>query len=197
MSTEDDPAEDDEGESKEDLEGFFQRREKAEMFVAVGVGIRGDLVGVFAVLAEEDEGEEKEGVVGAPSDKGPVGAMPEAGEEEDDESVADYFSFRDARAAERDINVVPEPCSEGYMPATPEFCDVTREIGVVEVAHQFDTKQFGCADGNVRIAGEIAVDLECEKDGGEEECRACLGVVSRPHLVHVGSAVVGYYYFLE
>lgn len=49
------------------------------------------------------------------------------------------------------------------MPASPEFRDVSREVREVEVAHEADAEQASCADGDVRIAGEVSVDLECEE----------------------------------
>lgn len=80
FSAEDDPAEDDKEESKEDLEGFFPCGQELSF---------GYLVRVFAVFAKKDEGKEKDGMVCTPSNEGPIGTMPEAGQEEDDKSVAD------------------------------------------------------------------------------------------------------------
>ena len=53
------------------------------------------------------------------------------------------------------------------MPPAPELGYIATEIRVIEVAQQFDTEKFGCSDGDVRIAGEIAVDLECEEKGSQ------------------------------
>ena len=77
---EDDPAKDDKEEGTENLEGFFPCGQESTF---------GYLVGVFAVLAKENEWEEKEGVVGSPSYESPVRAMPETGEKEDDKGVTD------------------------------------------------------------------------------------------------------------
>ena len=74
------PSKDDKHKSKEHLKKFFPRRQQSSF---------GDLVGVFAVFAEEDEREEEEGMVCAPGNKCPIGAMPKAGEEEDGKRVAD------------------------------------------------------------------------------------------------------------
>ena len=86
-------------------------------------------------------------MVRTPSNKSPVRAMPESRQEEDNKCVADDDEFlvavgilyvrRDFRttAAERDIYVVPEPSGKRYMPASPKFRYVAREIGVVEVTH--------------------------------------------------------------
>ena len=56
--TEDDPTEDDKEESKEDLEGLAPSGEKTETGCPGGVGISGDLVGVFAICAKENERKE-------------------------------------------------------------------------------------------------------------------------------------------
>ena len=77
------------------------------------------------------------------------------------------------------------------MPATPELRYVTREIGIVEIAHESDAEQFGGTDSDVRIAGEVSVDLEGKEDSGEEQGRAGLGIVRCPYLIHIGGAVVG------
>ena len=62
------------------MEGFFPCGQESSF---------GNLVRVFAVLAKENEREEKEGVVGSPSYKGPIGSVPETGEKEDDKGVTD------------------------------------------------------------------------------------------------------------
>lgn len=74
------------------------------------------------------------------------------------------WDFR-TRPPKRDIDVIAEPSSKGDMPSAPELCYVAREVWVVEVAHQFNAKEFGCSDSNIRIAGEIAVNLEGKEDG--------------------------------
>lgn len=48
-------------------------------------------------------------MVCAPSDEGPVRAMPETAQQEDDEGIPDHFCFRYAAAAQRDIDIVPKP----------------------------------------------------------------------------------------
>ena len=185
---EDNPAEDDEEEGKENLEGFAESGKETSF---------GDLVGVFAVHAEEDEWQEEDCVVRAPSDKRPISAMPKAGEQENDESVADYFPFDNTTTTERNIDIISEPCCKGDVPFPPKLRYVTREIGIVEVTHQFDTKEFGSTDGNVRIAGEVTVDLECKEYGSKKQSTTCLSVVGCPNLIHISRAVVSDYYLFE
>lgn len=83
------------------------------------------------------------------------------------------------------------------MPSAPELGYVTREIGIVEVAHEFDAEEFSGSDSNVRITGEIAVDLESKKNRSKKQRRAGLGVISSPNLIYVRRAVIGYYNLFE
>ena len=83
------------------------------------------------------------------------------------------------------------------MPSSPKLRYVAREIGVVEIAHQFDSKEFSSTDGYVRIAGEVSVNLERKENSGQQKCGTGLRVVCCPHLIHVRSAVVGYNNLLE
>lgn len=84
FGAEDNPANNGKGKSQEDLQGFFPCWQQASF---------GNLVGVFAVLAQKNEREEKQSVIGAPSNKRPIGTVPEAGKQEDDECIADNEPF--------------------------------------------------------------------------------------------------------
>ena len=75
---EDNPAEYGKGEGEEHLGGVAESGEEFCLGCAVGQGDGGDSVAVAAVLAEEYQGQEQEGVVGSPSNKRPVGTMPKA-----------------------------------------------------------------------------------------------------------------------
>ena len=179
------------------------------MLDAGSVCIGANLVGVFSVLTKKDEREEKQSVVGTPSNKCPVRTMPETGQKENDKGVADDDEFlvtvgilnmgRNLRtgAAKRNIYIIAEPSGKRYMPASPELRYVTGEIGVVEVTHQFDTKEFSRSDCDVRIAGEIAVNLKSKEDGCKEQSGTVLGVVCCPYLIHICSTVIGNHNLFE
>lgn len=136
-------------------------------------------------------------MVRAPGDEGPVGAVPETRQQEDDERVAHHLGFRDTATAQRDIDVIPEPSRQRDVPTPPELGDVAAEIRHVEVAHQPDPKELRRSDGDVRVAREVAVNLESEEDGGEQKRASRLFRVSRKHLVDIHRAVVGHHDFLE
>lgn len=103
---------------------------------------RGDHVGVFAVSPEEYERQEKGGMVGSPSDEGPVGTVPQAAQKEDGERVADNEATAHPTAAKRYVDVIAKPSVQRNMPTPPELGYIARKIGQVEVFHQPDAEQF-------------------------------------------------------
>ena len=133
----------------------------------------------------------------SPGDEGPVGAVPEPGDEEDDEDVADGLGLGDAGPAKGDVEVVAEPGGEGDVPAPPELGDVAGEVGELEVGHQLKAEELGGTDGDVGVSGEVPVDLEGEEDSTEDEGGAGerFGVVETH--VDVGRTGVGHDDLLE
>ena len=136
-------------------------------------------------------------MIRTPSNERPIRAVPETAQEENDESVPYNFRFRDAAAAQRDINIIPKPSRQGNVPTAPKLRNVAAEIRHVEVPHQLYAEQLGCAYGNVGIAREITVNLEGEKDGSKKQSASCLFRVSRENFVHIHSAIICYHYLLE
>lgn len=210
---EDNPTEDGKGEGEKHLGGFAEGGEEfclggavanypRMVFVCSGQGDGGDGVAVAAVLAEEYQWQKQESVVGSPSDERPVGTVPEARQQEDNERIAndDGFPVRlfvayavgygGAAATQGDIDVIAEPCGERDMPTPPKLRYVATEIRYVEVAHQFDTEQLGCAYGYVGVAREVAVNLNGKQHGCEQECAARVSGIVSENGIHVGGTIV-------
>jgi hypothetical protein len=55
------------------------------------------------------------------------------------------------------------------VPAPPEVLDVGGEVGALEVDHQIEAHHAGSANGDVGVAGEVAVDLDREEQGGDDQ----------------------------
>ena len=110
---------------------------------------------------------QKETVIEAPEDEGPTRPMPEAAEEKDEEQIQECPDCSLSAAAERDVEVVAEPARQGDMPSPPEFADRAGDIRVVEVFREMKTKESAYANGHVRIAGEIKVDLQGVAERGQ------------------------------
>jgi len=55
------------------------------------------------------------------------------------------------------------------MPTSPEFSDVSGEIGESEVSQQLDAKEPSRSQRDVRITGEIAIDLNGKEKRAQNE----------------------------
>ena len=72
-------------------------------------------------------------IVKAPADKVPVRTMPDAGQRPDGQHVQHLAPGTAAVAAQRDINVIPEPAGKADVPPPPEFGDRSRLIRRIKV----------------------------------------------------------------
>ncbi len=88
----------------------------------------------------------------APDDVGQAASVPEPAHQKCDHQIQAVTPFRHPVAAERDIDIVSEPCGERNVPAAPELLDRKGEVGAFEIGHQIDPEQLGTADGNIRVA---------------------------------------------
>src|SRR5665647_1410853 len=95
----------------------------------------------------------------SPEHERPAGAVPEPGEEERDDEVHVRAAAALAIAAQRDVEVVPQPAGQRDVPATPEILDGARCVRRVEVLGQLEAEEQGDADGDVAVGAEVAVDL--------------------------------------
>jgi len=104
---------------------------------------------------------ESDAVPGAPDKKRPASAMPEAADHHGDDEiqVREDFPAR-AEAGQREIQIIAQPIGEGDVPATPEVGNVLGGVGAIEVGRKRDAEQQGGAQGDVRVSGEIVVELE-------------------------------------
>ena len=108
-------------------------------------------------------------VEGAPEDERPRGSVPEAAEDHRDHQVAVGEPARlAAAAAQRDVQVVAQEAREGHVPAAPEVAKAGRPIRAVEVLREDEAEQQREADRDVRVAGEVAVDLGRVGEGGQD-----------------------------
>jgi len=137
-------------------------------------------------------------VQGAPSDKGPVGAVPEAAQNHGDHEVGVSAGFCAAGAAEGDEQVVAQPGGEGDVPAMPEIRRVGGAVGGVKVAGEAVAEEEGAADGDVGVAGKVAVDLGGVAVDGEQGVGAGIGFwVGEDGLDQHGGQDVGQNDFFE
>ena len=112
-------------------------------------------------------------------------------------SVDQHSPFRHAAAAERDVDIVTEPSGQRYVPATPELGNIAAEIRHVKVPPQLDAEQLGAPDGNVAVAGEVAVNLNGEQYSGQQQRGAVEPVGVVKDIVHINGAAVSHHHLLE
>ena len=96
----------------------------------------------------------------APEDEADRRTVPQPSQHHRDEQVAVGAQFAFAVAAQRDVEVVAQPRGERDMPPAPEFGDGGRLVRGVEVLGEAEAQQQGDADRHVRVAREVAVDLQ-------------------------------------
>ena len=110
-------------------------------------------------------------IVQAPADEVPVRAVPDAGEQFDDEQVEDLSLEALAVAAEGDIHILPEPAGQRHVPAPPELGDGRGDIGVVEVLGEVEAQHLAHADAHQGVAGKVEIELERVGDDAQPDQR--------------------------
>ena len=103
-----------------------------------------------------------------------------------------------AVAAQRDVEIVAQPCRQGDVPASPEIGKSDRRIGKAEVVRHRETQAQRRADRGGRVTGKIAEDLAAEserRDPRIQRARNLVAVVD--HLRGCGQKTVGEHDLLE
>ncbi len=132
-----------------------ERREQ----VVPGEGVVG---GFGTTVAQTAVSCQIEAVQPAPNHKRPRGAVPQPAQQHGDHEIAIGEDLPSAVAAQCDVEIVPQPGGERYVPRAPEVGDVAGEIGLAEVLHYLDSQQAARAAGDGRVPGEVTIDLQGE-----------------------------------
>ena len=76
------------------------------------------------------------------------------------------------------------------MPAPPEFLDVRRQIRRTEIFLQVIAQQLCAANGNLRIAVEVAIDLERKQDDTKNQVHPpAVGVIGQNRINDNSNAI--------
>ena len=103
---------------------------------------------------------QEQGKIQTPCNKVPACAVPEACETPYYQGVEDPSGCAYAVAAERDIQIVSEPCAQGHMPAAPPFGDAFGYDGVVEVLAEVKAQHLADTDSHITVTAKVKVDLK-------------------------------------
>ena len=107
----------------------------------------------FLVDPDDPFRQEQDEIEQPPAQESPVGAVPESGKEPDDQQVEDHSRERiHAAAAERDVNIIPEPGGQRDMPPAPEIGDAAGNVREIEVLHKMESEHFSQSDRHVGIS---------------------------------------------
>ena len=109
--------------------------------------------------------------------------MPDSGQRPHDKQVEHQTAPGSHSApAQRKIHVVPKPRPQRDVPPAPEFGYGFRDIGIIEVLGEFEPEHPPQANGHVRVAREIVVNLQGVRDETEpEKHRRCVShTLKRP-----------------
>ena len=71
-----------------------------------------------------------------PNDEGPGGSMPKTADGKCNQEVNVLSEFSLSVSAQRYLKIIPEPGTQGYVPAMPEVADAVRKIGRIKVLGQ-------------------------------------------------------------
>ena len=107
----------------------------------------------------------------APDDEGPACAVPETADEEYEEEVEIVSCLGATVAAERYVEIIAEPCGKADVPSCPEFLDGSCSVGAVKVLHEANAHDSRATDGDIRITGEVAIDLYGEENGSDDDTK--------------------------
>ena len=132
----------------------------------------------------------------SPEHEVPARAVPQPAQEHGDDQIDVRAPRPLPIAAQRDVEVVAEPLAERDVPAAPEVGDVRRQIGHAEVLRQVVADHLRRAQGHVRVAGEVAVDLQRIRDQAAPRVEAAPRCRIGEHRVGDDRAMVGHEQFL-
>lgn len=98
----------------------------------------------------------------APDDEIPARAMPESGQQPDQQQVGQGPL---PPAPQRNVHIIAQKSADRHVPSGPKLRRRTRDVGIVEIFPQGKAEHGRKSDRHVRITREVEVDLQPEQDG--------------------------------
>ena len=94
----------------------------------------------------------------------PGSPMPETAEEEDQENVEEVPGSSMTVSSQRDVDVIREPARQRPVPSPPEIAGALSQERTVKILAEPDSEEPRRPDRDVRVPGEIRINLETEQD---------------------------------
>ena len=92
--------------------------------------------------------------------------MPEPAQGEHHDQVQVRARASDPISTERNEEVIAKPGGQGDVPSLPELGKGFGDVRVIEILGEVEPEHAAHADGHIRIAGKVIVQLQGEKDAG-------------------------------
>src|SRR4030095_9056304 len=94
-----------------------------------------------------------------PNNKCPVSAMPQSTQEHCEHEINVSADFTFSIATERDVEIIPQPCRERYMPSSPKIRKTDCTIWIPEIFRQHKSKTKGSTNSTSGISRKVEKDL--------------------------------------
>src|SRR5690554_1591975 len=83
------------------------------------------------------------------------------------------------------------------MPSPPELGNIPGKVGIVEIFHKPESEQPGGAQGNIGVAGEVAIDMKGKEKGTHQQGTAVVVTGITENQVAKLCSTLGNYQLLE
>ena len=116
--------------------------------------------------------------------------MPQAGQRPHHQYVEHIAQGLHPVAAQRDIDIIPEPTAQRHVPAAPELGNAAGNEGRVKVFQQVEAENVAQTDGHIAVAREVEVNLQ-GKGGGVHPDKQYRGLGGAAVQLHQLTQLVG------
>src|SRR2546427_10674086 len=101
--------------------------------------------------------------------------MPKTAYQESNKQIEVPSLPRCAITSKRYVKIVAKPCRQRDVPSLPKLRNAFCVIRTIEIGHEMEAHDLGRSNGNVRVAGKIAINLNRKKDGSDGQRHAAPG----------------------
>ena len=110
----------------------------------------------------------KDALCRSPGHKGPAGAVPDAAQQENEDQVRVHAGSALPVPAKGNVYILAEKTAQCDVPPSPEFDDIDRLIGGVEVYRDFHSKHPRQPAGHITVAAEVKIELDGIKENEKQ-----------------------------
>src|SRR5258708_1246588 len=110
-------------------------------------------------------------MIHSPKTKMPAGSMPKPANKHSHHEINEFPHQTDPVSSQGNINVIPDPATEGHVPTAPKLRDVRRDIREIEINRQVQPNHLPQPNGDIAVTPEVKEDSDGKK-GHQQADRA-------------------------